>query len=119
MATKPRRIQVDSRAFFWKVDRATASTVRLRIWIEGIASKPWAEVCCRFDDPWINFKEMASMSEMESEVRSQPEPLGPRRVAEIIRMVIHKLEVTSEADHHRRFELMANGVLAHESKDAL
>jgi len=119
MATAPRRIQVDSRTFFWKVSYVTPSTISLRVWAEGRASPPWAEVVCRFDDPWLNFEEMSSLGSAGSKVPFELEPLRPKRVAEIIRTAIPQVEPTAGSQRHRFFELSAEGKLVPGEKGAL
>lgn len=110
MSTKPRPLKVGERIFRWKVAPLGPAKVCLRIWREDERSRPWAEVMCRFDDPWLNFKELADLRSAGAQHALQPQPLRPRHVAEIIRMIVQRGGPASASPHHR-YELGAAGSL--------
>jgi hypothetical protein len=77
------------------------------------------EVICRFDDPWLNFKEISSLGSAAAEARFELRPLMPKNVAEIIRMAILQVEPVANSRAHRFFEFSADGKLVPITKDAL
>ncbi len=60
MKLKVRRIEVDSSAYIWSVTEIDQHTVKVKVWKDKNKKSPWFIVEKRFDDPWINFKELSS-----------------------------------------------------------
>jgi len=87
MKSKIRGIVVQGASFNWNVKSLDSNFICLRIWIDGIKSKPWIQIRYRYDDPWIHFGELVTGGKKAQEVFKM-KPIKPKLVAEIIEIAI-------------------------------
>jgi hypothetical protein len=97
-----RRIVVDGTDYRWRARYVDPNWISVRFWRDG-ERVPLADVRIRFDDPWVLYPEMLVVAreapERFDEVFAR-EPIGPGRVADLIRECAaqpgqgHEFEVT-------------------------
>jgi hypothetical protein len=82
-----RHIVVDGARYGWRVRMVDPHWVSVRIWRDG-ERVPFAEVRVPFADPWLNYPEMLVVAREAPERFEElfaREPIGPGRIAELIR----------------------------------
>lgn len=101
-----RRIVVDGALYRWRVRNIDPHWISVRIWSDG-ERVPFADVRLRFDDPWLLYGEMivvANHAPERFEELFANEPVGPGRVADLIR------QCAGQAGQIRDFEVTDGAV---------
>ncbi len=84
MKKKVRKIVVADKEYAWLVSPIDQNYVRLKVWHADAKSIPWFQVHYRFDDPWLNFPEIAGTDSKDVDNHFQLKPIQPKHVAKFI-----------------------------------
>ena len=111
MKSKIREIRVSNRTFLWRVVPTSPNYVCVRIWNKGEKRRPWLQVRCRFDDPWLHFGELISGDPQSIKKYFRLDPITPRLVQEFITTVAQEFGWPAGERPAGDFELNSDGKL--------
>lgn len=112
MKRKVRDITIADKTYTWLVSSIDSNFVCLKVWLPGSRSVPWMLVRYQFNDPWLHFGELISLTSEEIERHFQLRPIQPSHVARIITSV-NELCLTKVGKKRKtlHFECDAHGML--------
>ncbi len=110
MKNKLRNIVVNNHKYKWSVTYLDENHVCLKVWDASIKKTPWIEVKYQFDDPWVNFKEMAHATQVEQDAY-QTKPITPSTITKIIQSAVSQLGKPSENMVCTHYVLTVDGEL--------
>ena len=102
-----RRIVVDGALYRWRARMVDPDWISVRVWRDG-ERLPLADVRIRFSDPWLLYPEMLVVARDAPERFDElfaREPVGPGRVADLIRAC------AGQAGEVREFEVIEGAVM--------
>ena len=112
MENKLRNITVNNHKYKWSIRMLDENYVYLKIWDANIKKTPWIQVSYRFDDPWLNFQEMAHAHASEEERNVyQTKPMTPSIISKVIQNAVEQLGLPSENMTCTFYELSTEGKL--------
>lgn len=107
MKAKLRKITVGDKHYRWSVKEKDWDTVLLTVWVDGQKQNPWFVVEQCFNNPW----HVVGWINKSNVHKLQLEPITPKRVSEIIRLVLKQYDVPSMITHTRSFRVLDNKLI--------